>query len=103
MFEVDTYVFNNGDHADHRWVAVVRPPSTDTDYVTVVQRSSTATDYAGLDSPRTEMQCFTKDGRWVIRYQRALRWFELESVIEHECGQLSGTATAELVAMWEAS
>lgn len=103
VFEVDTYVFNNGDHADHRWVVVVRPPASASDYVTVMQRSSTQFDKPGVDSPVGSISCFTKAGRWVVEYCRSLRWFELEAAVQHQCGHLSATDADAVVAAWEAS
>lgn len=101
VLEVDTYVFSNGDHADHRWVVVIRPPATENDFVTVVQRSSTARGTAGVPSPARSIGCFTKDGDWVLRYSRTVRWFELAPVIAHECGQLPGAELTQLIAAWE--
>lgn len=102
VFEVDTYVFANGDHADHRWVAVVRPPATASDLMTVIQRSSTATDRSGLDSPKSELPCCTRDGRWVLAYTRTVRWPLFEPAIVHKCGRLSDESVRALVGLWEA-
>lgn len=103
VLEVDTYVFANGDHADHRWVVVVRPPRDHRDYLTVIQRSSTNTEGDGVNSPLGELDCFTKPGRWILAYQRTARWEEVESAIQHRCGRLASESVRALVVMWEAS
>lgn len=103
VLEVDTYVFANGDHAEHRWVVVVRPPRDHRDYLTVIQRSSTEIEREGVSSPLGELGCFTKPGRWILAYQRTVRWQEMEPAVQHQCGLLAPESVSALVAMWEAS
>lgn len=101
VFEVETIIYSNGDHAETRWVVVVQPPEGPTDLIGVVQRSSTVFDGIGCDSSMDSLTCFSKEGRWVFKYHRLVAADLFVPAITHRCGELPEPERTNLLTAWE--
>lgn len=95
-----TIIFTNGDHAELRPCVVVRAPSHALGYITFIQRSTKPGRRPGIDHPKAELPGLDQPGRWVLAYERSVRFDTFAGSTSSFVGRLDDTYLAPLMEAW---